>query len=98
MPSCLFIFANSARNATTCFEFFSESLLILFMLLSLLKRSGAFLDARTVFKREFSYSRVSGVVSPGTLVTKNEVLNHVEYSESYKNKQRREIQCLFWPL
>ena len=57
-----------------------------------LKQVGSFLVAHTVSKWEVWYSVVSGAISPKLLVTKNEFLIHVDDSESYENKQQREIQ------
>ena len=60
------------------------------------KASGVFLVARTISKREFKYSLKSGAISPRLLVTKNKVLISVDYTESYKHKQQREIQSVYF--
>ena len=39
---------------------------------------------------------MSGAISPRSLVTKHEVLIYVDYSESYENKQQREIQSAYF--
>ena len=39
---------------------------------------------------------MSGVISPISLVTKNEVLIHMDYSESYESKQQREMHSAYF--
>ena len=91
-----FIFAKFNTQCSSLIGVFSESLLILFRLVCVFKASGFFLVARTISKREFKYSLKSGAISPRLLVTKNKVLISVDYTESYKHKQQREIQSVYF--
>ena len=61
-----------------------------FMLVCVFKTSG-FFWLRVLFQKE-NFSLLSGAVSPRLIVTINEVLIHVNYSEGYENKQQRKIQ------
>ena len=63
----------------------------------LCSKQGGFFQLRVLFQKDnISNSLVSGAISPRLLVTKNEVFNHVGYSESYENKQQCEIQSAYF--
>ena len=62
------------------------------MLVRVFKTIGFFFWLHVLFQKE---SLVFRTISPRLLVTENEVLIHVGYSKSYKNKQRHEIQSAY---
>ena len=66
------------------------------MLVYVFKTSGFFLVAHTVSKIEFLYNLMSGSINPRSLMTKNEILIHVDYSKSYENKQQSEIRSAYF--
>ena len=63
------------------------------MLVRVFKTIGFFFWLHVLFQKE---SLVFRTISPRLLVTENEVLIHVGYSKSYKNKQRHEIQSAYF--
>ena len=96
MTSCLFSICKvqlvMQRLPSSLFRIFIDSI---YYTCSCVQSKWVFLVVRTVSQREFEYSLVSDAISPRSLVTKNEVLIHVNYSKSYENKQQLEIQSAF---
>ena len=68
---------------------FSSNLYWFYLYLLMCSKEVGFVGHKYRLKK---YNLVSGTISPRPLVTKNEVLFHVDYSESYENKPQREIQ------
>ena len=68
---------------------FSSNLYWFYLYLLMCSKEVGFVGHKYRLKK---YNLVSGTISPRSLVTKNEVLFHVDYSESYENKPQREIQ------
>ena len=86
---------SSTRDATAYFDFFSN-LYWFYLCLYVRSKQVGFFGCAYCFEKTTLDSLVSDAISPRSLLTKNEVLIHVDYNESYENKQQLEIQRVYF--